>query len=150
MGRTLTLIRLVEGRSEDTVRLRRADGSEVTLASGHFHAFLERIVGIKRYRVISDGESCGLRRSSARHIGPSCCRGLKRTRRGVGAAQSRRPPRRGEILDRERIERDPNHRSKFKIVINEATGREEARRPSLFLAKAKTIIWRSPPSPIIR
>jgi phenylacetate-coenzyme A ligase PaaK-like adenylate-forming protein len=120
-GRTLTLIRLVEGRSEDTVRLARRDGSQVTLASGHFHAFLERIPGIKEYQVISEGEKLRARaviREGA--SAPVVAAELKRTlEEGLAPHNVADPNVEVEILDGDRIERDPNHRGKFKIVVNE-------------------------------
>jgi phenylacetate-CoA ligase len=125
-GRTLALIRLVEGRYEDTVKLPRRAGGEVTLATGHFHGHLERIPGIKEYQVISDGERLRARAVVRDGVEPaSVARELKETLEdGLRPLDVVCPNVEVTILEGGRIERDPNHRGKFKIVVNEARARE--------------------------
>jgi phenylacetate-coenzyme A ligase PaaK-like adenylate-forming protein len=120
-GRTTPLIEVVEGRSDDAISLPGRHGGEVALNCLHFRQRISTVDGVKEHQVRYDGQRFRIAvvlRDGARaeDVLPIVHERLLRTLEPLDVLI---PPLEVEQVAEDRIERDPRHRGKFKVLIDE-------------------------------
>jgi phenylacetate-coenzyme A ligase PaaK-like adenylate-forming protein len=128
-GRTLPLIDVKEGRSEDTLYLPGRDGGQIRIHPDACRNQIASVPGIKEHQVIYDGKELtvlAVLRDEAVHEVASTI--AEKLRQSLAREDVVAPEIAVEIVDSDRIERDPRHPSKLRLVIDR-TQRATAGQP---------------------
>jgi phenylacetate-coenzyme A ligase PaaK-like adenylate-forming protein len=121
-GRTLALLRLIEGRSSDAIRLPTRSGGTVQITNLHLFGTVGSSRSIKEYQVIFDGQLILVRvvlraAGGETHVKEGVRANLRRNLERLGVIV---PPINVEIVNGDRIEREPRHGGKFKMLMDKS------------------------------
>ncbi len=114
--RPFRLITAIEGRSDDIIHLRSAQGKNVPVHPIHFHSVIGALHEIKEYSVAQEGHQINVKMvlragASGEEVATNLRRDLRRSFESLGAACSNIQP---ILVDR--IDREPGAMGKLKLI----------------------------------